>query len=182
MISRAFHSVLRQTEQPKNIIISCGNNLQEARNNAGLCANTEYLLFLDADDELHEMYIEEVLRFKDADVFTPSAYRYYPDLSVDKSQQWYYPKSLLEGNYAVIGSLIRTSYFKKIGGFKDLILYEDWQGWLEMEEAGAIFKYCPNAIYKIHVRENSRNEPDETTKAKIFLQIRNEALKRRNLL
>lgn len=180
LLERAHQSALNQTVKAKYVIINTGKDLHESRNSIINSIDTEFVIFLDCDDELHENYIEEMLKIEDADVVVPCVHRYFDDGRVDTDQHWYTPRPLVEANYIVIGALVRTEYLKRVGGFSDLPLYEDWQMWLRMEEIGARFKQCPAAIYKIHVREGSRNEPDIEMKQKMYNQIRNEALKRRN--
>ena len=180
LADNAIQSVKGQTEKSVSLNISIADNLMIARNIVGLNAETDYLIFLDADDTLDLHYIESMLKV-DADVVVPTVHRYYSDGTVNKDQYWYTPTDLMERNYIVVGSMIKTSMFKKVGGFHDLPIYEDWQLWLRMQEAGAKFKQCPDAIYNIHVRDNSRNEQDEQIKQDTYQQIKKEAIKRRNL-
>lgn len=174
---RAERSIHAQTVRPKYSLISLGDNLKNSRNIPALNAKTEWILFVDADDELDEHYIEEMLKIEDADIIVPAAHRYFKDGTVDDSNRWYEPIDLLTGNYIVIGALIRTELFKKLGGFKDLKSLEDWEFFIRAEEAGAKFKQCRKAIYKIHVSENSRNADQS-----LMPEIIYEAKKRRGLL
>ena len=181
-LERSSASALKQKSKAHNVVINVGKDLHEARNSFLKRVKTEYILYLDADDELDENYISEMLKIEDADIVVPTVYRYYDDGRVDDNQFHYTPRPLISGNYIVIGALIKTSLLKKIGGFDDLPLYEDWSTWLKMEEAGAVFKQCPKAIYKIHVREGSRNEPSTEMKTTMFNKIQNDAKKRRGLI
>lgn len=177
LYERAQNSVLNQTKKSKYCIISFANDLQSARNTTGNQAHTKWILFCDADDELYENYIEEMLKCE-GDIIVPSAHRYFADGTIDKSNKWYEPKDLLTcGNFIVIGAMIRADLFRKLGGFKNLQALEDYDFFLRAEESGAKFTHCPKAIYKINVRENSRNVDQS-----IFPQIVNEAKKRRGIL
>lgn len=182
LVERASKSALNQKEKAQDVVINFGNNLNEARNSFISQIRTPYVIFLDADDELDEDYIHEMLKIENADIVVPVVHRYYPDGRIETGQYWYSPKPLIHGNYIVIGAMIKTSLLKIVGGFDNLPLYEDWSTWLKMEEQGAVFKQCEKAIYKIHVREGSRNEPDSETKQKMFNKIQNEAKKRRGII
>jgi glycosyltransferase involved in cell wall biosynthesis len=154
---RAYYSVADQTMQPESVLISINDGMQSARNNAGLNANTEYIIFLDADDTLDKRYIEHITNYDNADIVVPSVHRIYSDGRIDKDQAPYLPKNLMIGNYVVIGALLRTEHFKKMGGFHDYDALEDWDFYLRSEEADARFVQGTKAIYEIHIRENSRN-------------------------
>jgi hypothetical protein len=175
-IQRALWSVLNQSIPADRILISKGDYLQDARN-AGLNVDTQYIIFLDADDELDYHYIKSMLS-GEGDIRVPFVRNIYPDGTISDDQRWYTPKNLIEGqNYIVIGPMINTELFKKAGGFRNLPSLEDYDLWLRMEEAGAVIKQCTNAIYKVHQRENSRSKDQNA----ILNQIVSEAKQRRKI-
>jgi|SRR6187402_1763661 len=178
MIARAQESVLKQT-YPCKLIISVSDNLRNARNQYALEDESDYLVFLDADDELKPDYIMNML-LSEGDIRVPSVHKYsdhpYPhNLRPDTDQSWYRPKDLITGNYIVVGAMIRTELFRSLGGFHDYESLEDWDLWLRAEEAGAIFTQCPGAVYKVHKRVGSRNSN------KSFTEILNNAKQRRGI-
>src|SRR5690606_1171120 len=61
------------------------------------------------------------------------------------------------GNWLVIGSVVRTDLVRKIGGFMDYPIYEDWDVWVRCRDAGATIEAVPQAVYRAHVRRDSRN-------------------------
>ena len=67
------------------------------------------------------------------------------------------PECLLDGNYIVVGAAVRTDLVRKVGGWWDEPIYEDWSLWLRCQQAGASFEYIPEAIYGFHKVVNSRN-------------------------
>lgn len=157
MADNAAKSVDNQTVKATSVIVSIGKDIADARNNAGLLKHDcEYIIFLDADDELHPSYIEEMLKL-DGDIRVPAVHRHYKDGRIDTDQHWYTPKDLMTGNYIVIGAMIRSSLFKLLGGFDDYESLEDWDLWLRAEESGAIFEQRTGAIYKAYRRVGSRN-------------------------
>lgn len=157
---KAYQSATHQTIKAEKVIISTGNNITECRNTALQC-DTEFIIFLDADDTLNPDYIEKMLAGI-ADVRVPSVYRYkdhpYPhNLIPDKDQSWYNPVPLMHRNYIVVSAMIRTSLFKQLGGFHDYESLEDWDLWLRAEEAGATFEQIPDAVLHVNKRNGSRN-------------------------
>lgn len=155
MVERAVLSVMRQTVQPDELVVSVGSTLQEARNRPGLRASTDWLCFLDADDELDPSYIEHMLA-GEGDIRQPST------LGVVDGVEDDYPvlipeRHLAESNYIVIGAFVRAELFRSVGGFDDFAAFEDWDLWRRCWAAGAAIRAVPEAVYRVHVRPQSRN-------------------------
>lgn len=170
LAQRARKSVARQTMHPK-IVRSHMDTLQEARNIGAVQANTEYLIFLDADDELDRHYVEAMLA-AEGSIRRPAT------LGVVEGIEDDYPvmipaRNLYETNYIVIGAMIRTADFRRVGGFDDYPVAEDWALWLKMVEAGATITDVPDAIYRVNVQPVSRNQPvDMAVYGKTYQEIR----------
>jgi GT2 family glycosyltransferase len=64
---------------------------------------------------------------------------------------------LVDGNWLVVGSLVRADLVRKVGGWRDFDWSEDWDLWLRCHLAGASFEAIPEAVYRAHVRPDSRN-------------------------
>jgi len=175
-LQRSAMSVYNQSVKADVFFVSISDNLMDARNKAGLNANTDYIIFLDVDDELDLHYIENILK-SDADIIVPSVHRVYEDGRIDTDQYWFTPIDLLERNYIVIGAAIKTSKFKEVNGFRDLECLEDWDFFIRAEEKGCTFEQSTNSIYKAHIRINSRNSNQHKTYSKIL----SEAKQRRGL-
>lgn len=174
MAIRASDSVEEQTIKDVQYNVVWGNDITSCRNVA-LGLDTEFIIFLDADDTLHPTYIEEMLKGT-ADIRVPSVHRHYENGHIDTDQKWYQPKDLMTGNYIVVSAMIRTSLFKQLGGFHDYESLEDWDLWLRAEEAGATFEQIPDAILHVNKRIGSRNSN------KSFDEILDQAKKRRGIL
>ena len=148
-----------------------GSDLIAARNFLGHVVLSEWLCFLDADDELEAGYFD-AMEHSDADLRTPRV-RYVRDRSFPTPR---FPRvaghvhgctaeCLDQGNWMVIGTLVRRDMFLAVGGFHDYPWSEDWDLWVRCCKAGATIEPIPGAVYRAHVRSDSRNRaPDRAFK------------------
>ncbi len=139
------------------------HTLHDARN-AGLeQVRTEWVVFLDADDELESGYLTAMSRGT-ADVRGPLV-RYMLN---GKQRNLWQPRvfghthdcvdeCLKEGNWLVVGSAVRANMLRDVGGWRDFPWSEDWDLWLRCWRAGASFELLPDAVYRAHVDPDSRN-------------------------
>ncbi len=176
LAQRALASALCQTVPAVDVIVSVAETLQEARNRPAAAAETEWLCFLDADDELDPRYLEEMLAGT-GDLRQPAT------LGVVEGQEDPFPvvipaKPLLDGNYIVIGALVRREIFESAGGFSELPAYEDWDLWIRCWLEGAVITTCPEAIYRVHVLPDSRNQLDREAAVRSYNFIRNRYVRR----
>ncbi|WP_018503081.1 glycosyltransferase family 2 protein [Parafrankia discariae] len=140
--------------------------LHDARNGALALVDTEWVIHLDADDELEPGYLD-AMAAGTADVRAP-AVRYVRGLGRLRASTPAVPTvaghshhcqaaCLLQGNWLVVGALVRTDLVRQVGGWRDFDWSEDWDLWLRCHLAGASFEAMPAAIYRAHVRPGSRN-------------------------
>lgn len=138
--------------------------LHDARNGAVAQVTTEWVIHLDADDELEAGYVEAMAAGA-ADIRAP-AVRYIdhrgraanPGVpAVAGHRHSCIAACLTAGNWLIVGSAIRADLVRKVGGWRDWPVYEDWDLWLRCHLAGASIEAIPQAIYRAHVRPNSRN-------------------------
>jgi hypothetical protein len=61
------------------------------------------------------------------------------------------------GNWLVIGTVARTEALVEVGGFRDFDVYEDYDLWVRCWQDGASIQPIPQAVYRAHVRPDSRN-------------------------
>lgn len=177
----ALPSVETQSESPARTTWCHAENLQAARNNAarpeGCLDDCEWLCFLDADDELDPGYIAAMAaatKGLEGDwLLQPATLGVHPDLREDAHPVVVPRRNLLDGNFMVISTLIRTSQFHRLGGFEDWPIYEDWDLWLRAWRDGAQFKAVPEAILRVHVNPNGRNAGDRATQVRFYHEIRN---------
>lgn len=150
LAQRALISVMAQTRIPDEIIRIHGDDLQSTRNRAAAFANSDWLCFLDADDELDRGYIAAML--------AATGDLRYPAVQYDKGPVIELRRRpLLTGNYMVIGTLIRRDQFMRVDGFPNLPAYEDWVLWIKCWLDGAKDQFVDDAVYRINQRNGSRN-------------------------
>jgi hypothetical protein len=144
------------------VVYAHARTLHDARN-AGLAeVTTGWVVHLDADDELEPGYIEAMAG--SADVRAPSV-RYvrngrpgFPAMPrVAGHTHTCVAECLTQGNWLVVGAMVRTDLLRKVGGWRDFPWSEDWDVWLRCHLAGATIEAIPQAVYRAHVRPNSRN-------------------------
>lgn len=136
-------------------------------------AKGDWLLFLDADDEIAPGYLaamERALmqerRADDTPLLLTPAVSYVRKGKPATPKFW--PECSLEtGNWMVIGTLVERKFFKKVGGFRTFPHgLEDWNFWARCVRAGATPVRVPDAIYLAHWNPRSkhlklaRNRPD----------------------
>jgi hypothetical protein len=115
-----------------------------------------WLIFLDADDELDERYIERMMEGS-GDIRRPSTIGVYRDGTEDDAAVMIPRTDLRVANCIVIGAMHKASLFFQVGGFDNYPILEDWDLWQRMVLHGASVVDVPDAIYRVHVRDGSRN-------------------------
>lgn len=153
-----------RAQRPAEVIHVHGPTLHDARNAAVDQCDTEWLINLDADDELEPGYLA-ALSAGTCDVRAP-AVRYVSGTTrgqaprmpaVAGHQHGCTAECLPYGNWLVVGSMVRAGLIRKVGGWRDFPWSEDWDLWLRCHLAGATFEAIPAAVYRAYVRTNSRN-------------------------
>lgn len=144
------------------------DTLAAARNDGARAALTEWLCFLDADDELEPGYFD--VSGGDWDILVPRV-RYVGSEVRDGSPPRRVrvaghgtqhagdcaPDCLGDGNYIVVGAPLRRALFNEVGGFRDLPVYEDYDLWVRCWRAGALIAYTDGQVYRAHVNPRGRN-------------------------
>lgn len=144
-------------------------DLADARNLGASQVETPWTIFLDADDELEGGFAvyagRAAVAHPDADVLVPQVRYMHPSGSTGTA---HFPHvynhtdhdcvadCLPFGNWVVVGAPVRTAVSQKVG-WQRWERYEDWAFWLSCYQAGAQFVKVSDAIYRAHVRPESRN-------------------------
>lgn len=154
-----------------------GETLAEARNAALSEVRTEFVIFCDADDHLQHGYVEQMAK-SDADLRAPLV-RYviggvpgkasYP--RVVGHDHLCEPGCLEEGNWIVIGACVRTELLRRVGGFGEEPIWEDWAAWLRCYRAGATIDYTL-ATYCATVSEGRNADLGPAERRRVYEGIR----------
>lgn len=154
----AIESAHNQSRPPDEVVRIHADNLGYARNYGADGAESEWLIFLDADDTLDFHYVEAMLN-TEGDIRRPATLGIYADGSEDDYPVMIPRRDLFVTNYIVIGAMIRREFFWELGGFDETLpCLEDWDLWLRAFLAGAQINDVPEAIYRVNVRSDSRNQ------------------------
>lgn len=169
LVQRASASVAAQTVKPDCVIWKHADTLQNARNWGANEVDCDKLIFLDADDELDSHYIEAMLTGS-ADIRKPSTLGIVDGVE-DDHPVMIPARDINTANHIVIGAMVSSEVFFKVGGFDDFPMLEDWALWLKCYKAGATIGEIPDAIYRVHVRTGSRNT-DLALHGRVYNEIR----------
>lgn len=148
MLAECRASVTAQTVPVEHLVEvdvdGCGP--QRIRNRLATVAQAEWLLPLDDDDLLDPECVEVLLeRCADADVV-------YPWCRVDGRDDFFivnklfHPGSLFVQNYIPVTALIRSSFFRMLGGYRDVEL-EDHDLWQRAYLHGGRFVCVPEVLW-----------------------------------
>lgn len=138
--------------------------LAQARNQALAEVQTEFVIFLDADDELAPGYVFWMGQGI-ADLRSPAiAQTMYgqalgPSFMPKVFQHRHHcdAECLRYGNWMVVGTAARTQLVRDVGGWEEFPWSEDWQLWAKCWRAGATVEAVHRAVYIAHVSQNGRN-------------------------
>jgi glycosyltransferase involved in cell wall biosynthesis len=133
--------------------------LASCRNNAIKKVSSDWIIILDADDQLESDYASYI-RKSAGDLRYP-AVRSVPGTFSPGSNlpeiKLLHKRNLLLGNYMVIGTMFRRKLFEFVGGFQEFPAWEDWYLWLQMTHLGARVNLVSQAVYRIFEVGSGRN-------------------------
>ena len=172
----ASNSAVSQTEIPCQIIQVHADTLAQARNQGADKAHGDWLLFLDADDTLDSKYVESMSRAADqcrGPYLLQPSHRTDKDTPIGKAGEvsMIPQMDIFKGNFMIIGTLVRRDQFLRVGGFRELPIYEDWDLWIRCVLDKAKYATVPDAIYNIKVNEHGRNSANVALQMKTYKQI-----------
>ena len=136
------------------VIAHHGHTLHGARNDAAWQADTDWLIFHDADDEWEPGFVDAMLAGS-ADLRGPRMVEVYPSgyrREVDLTG-----RDIERVNPLPISTAIRRELFWSIGGFRPWRAWEDWALWLTAVRRGATYEHIPGAVQLLHISRGSRN-------------------------
>lgn len=167
----AKYSVLQQTSMATSIYLVHGKTLAQARNEGAQRSTADWLLFLDADDVLDSNYIY-AMREAIKQITCSNSLLYPSVLTIENGVKSSSTKiseqnPILEGNFMVIGTLVKRETFLQVGGFRELPMYEDWDLWIRCVAHGSTPHSVSSAVYHVIVNKSSRNHQSKRIAKKV---------------
>ena len=161
---RAFPSTEDQGFHEVILIYERDMTLAEVRNAGAAKATGEYLLFLDADDQLapgfHDAMQAALAEQGPGEYLLTPAIQYGEPKYFSTPRFW--PECEIEtGNWMVIGTVVPRRIFELVGGWDEYELYEDWAIWAKCLREGPTIVKVPEANYLAWVSAGSRNKSSQ---------------------
>jgi len=140
---------------PAELVVTHGATLADARNAGADLTSGEWLLFLDADDELEPGYLD-AMSSATGDLRAP-AVRYVSAGDPDPPPISFSDRDMARMNPCAIGTLLTRYTFESAGGFWPEPLWEDWSLFRRAWLLGATIEHVPKAIYRANLSPAGRN-------------------------
>lgn len=170
LLDRALRSVEAQTLRADAVVVEVDAGREgaaAARNLALMRVVTEWVAFVDDDDELLPSHLRACARFArltGVDVV-------YPGYEIDVEDPIgcfgleFDPILLRRRNFIPVTTLCRTSAVRKVGGFRDHPdeygnPCEDWGLWLALVDAGYKLAHLPQRTWVWHYNGGARGRPN----------------------
>jgi glycosyltransferase involved in cell wall biosynthesis len=144
------------------VIHSENMGVAAARNLGVRAAAGQFILPLDADDQLSDNFLELTVSVLESEPDVGVVFGQvllFGEISGAWQQSDFTVKRLLLENMIVVSALYRRDDFMKIGGYRLNMVYgwEDWDFWLSMLELGRSFIKVPQAFFHYRIKSSSRD-------------------------
>ncbi|MGA2122746.1 MAG: glycosyltransferase family A protein [Methanoregula sp.] len=153
---------LQTYKQPSiRVIFKSHEGVATARNLAVGQASGEFILPLDADDRIHETYIEKAIRVMESDDDIGIVYC-RAVLFGEQTGMWDLPEysfeRILLQNMIFCSALMRKADLEKVGGYNTNMTsgYEDWDLSLSLIDLGREVYMIPEVLFFYRVKDRSR--------------------------
>lgn len=138
------------------------NDVCAARNAAARAATSDWLIFVDADDELEPGYLDALRPYLADTTLLLAPYvryvRYEKGRRVVTSPRIPNAPAWPEMNELVTGTAIGRETFDAVGGWDSSFWpWSDWELWLRATRAGCTHIHIEKAVYRAYVTETSEN-------------------------
>lgn len=148
---RAIPSAVRQGCP---VIFRHETTLADARNAALRAARTDWVIVLDADDEMDDGYVQ-AMAAAGGDLRAPALVEVHSD---GRERRVHLADRDMDSlNPCCIGTAIRRDLALEIGGFWAEPAWEDFSLFRRAWLLGAVIEHVPGAVYRAHVSPRSRN-------------------------
>jgi len=119
--------------------------------------DTEWVLFLDDDDILYPQYNEAVQPYLDDFDFV---YTWCERDFLGIPDTDFNPDMLRIGNTIPVTACVKVQMVRDVGGFPLEGVYEDWQLWLKLLDAGAKFMAVRKRLWEYRLSGEGKNAED----------------------
>ena len=157
-LPRAAASVYAQTLAPAGHYVGIdylGDGPAVTRNRLLESVSTEFVAFLDDDDELHPHHLEVLQRLAE-ESGAAVVYSCHDGAGAGLEHEFNHDE-LERRNYIPVTVLARTEAVLEVGGFPDLQAGEDWALWILMARAGFHFEWLPRVTWTYHRSTTGRH-------------------------
>jgi hypothetical protein len=138
-----------------------------ARNDLARAATSDWLCFLDGDDQLAPGYLSAMRQKMRQTIRRPGEFLFVPRVQYvgdggTEAPKFWPVTDYWNGNWMVIGTLVRREFFYEIGMFQDYgdppgsNAYVDWAMWARCQMGGAVPVKVRGAIYIAHKHRDSQ--------------------------
>jgi len=154
--------ILKEAAKAGHCVVPQPNRRVAAARNAGIrLAKGEFILPLDSDNRLRDVYLNEgVSLLKD----NPEVGVVYTDAEYfgEGDGRWHVPNfnllSLIRANFIDVCALYRKKLWEEVGGYDEQMPWmglEDWDFWLRLTLHGGHFVHLPKIGFDYRVRRDS---------------------------
>ncbi|MCC6937016.1 MAG: glycosyltransferase [Flavobacteriales bacterium] len=143
------------------VIRQQNTGLGKARNNGIRVARGEYIIPLDADNQLFSAQISRTIELLDSDPGIDVVYgdlQYFGEHSGRILVGPFNFGRMYRKNYIDACAGFRKSLWERLGGYDEhmpVMGFEDWDFWLRASVSGARFRYVPEVFFNYRVRHGS---------------------------
>lgn len=169
MVLRALQSVFRQSHPADAVTVAVDVDHEGSattRNRALANVATEWVAFLDDDDEWYPQHLKALLaaaRSTGADVIYPGCDVERDGRLLPVQDEWgrfgreFDAELLRRQSYIPVTSLVRTDLIYETRGFEAApgSEYDDWGFYLQLLDAGATFYHLPRVTWRWHHGEHN---------------------------
>ena len=164
-----------------NLFRQQNRGVARSRHEAVLLAQSDNILFVDADDILNEQFIQLMINARlehPEGILYPNVINLHRWGESKNRNEW--AESVDTVSYAtmysrcpiVISSLIPKKVYEEVRGFDPTLkLYEDWDFHFKVFELGYEFIKVPQAVLKYRSRSKGRNKADADLRNEMFYEV-----------